>query len=81
MLRSVFQYEPRGDDTMKTMLFAALTVSMMVGAPVVAMAKDAETAKKDAKKEEPKKGAPAKDTAKEGGSTSDAYKLRGNTGS
>ena len=48
---------------MKTMLFAAFAVSMMVGAPVVAMAKDAETAKKDAKKEEPKKGAPAKDTA------------------
>jgi len=66
---------------MKTMLFAALSISLMVGAPVAALAKDAETAKKDAKKEEPKKGAPAKETAKEGGSTADAYKLRGNTGS
>ncbi len=69
---------------MKTVLLTALSLSLSLGAPTLALAADPETAKKDTKKEPKKeaaKGSTAKtDTAKEGGGTNDAYKLRGQTG-
>ena len=59
---------------MKTLLFAALSLSIAIGAPALALASDPATAKPSEKKPEPKKGAaPNKESTKEGAG-SDAYK-------
>ena len=65
---------------MKTVLLTVLSLSLSLGAPTLALAADPETDKKEPKKEAAKGSTSKTDTAKEGGGTNDAYKLRGQTG-